>query len=257
MKKYFFVAAVLSLGFVMVACNDEEEIDTTKQTTATTQTNQPEADVTAVLDFEGTAWSALIDDPQNNGPLLYGTAALDYGWSDDATGLSSKLTLAWGGTFGFAEGGIAISNYIDNDLANHADYNYQLAVPISNGSNNFAVVYCTASMQFPEGVSRLIRTIDIAPTTYELGVAKNGNGSALPLTDAGSYLTLTVTADNGNKLTIDMARDGEFLETWRTIDFTSLGRVNKLTFTMDGSDQAYGFVNTPVYFAMDNIIVDL
>ena len=240
MKKYLLTFAVLAMGMVMfTSCNKDD--DDSK---------------TAVLTFEGDTWNALIDNPQYNGSLLYGEKATSYAWSDAATGISGGLTLAWGGQYGFSEGGTAISNYIDANLTDHANYNYQLAVPASNGSKNFAVVYCDATIKFAAGVSRVIRSMEIGPTTYELGVVKNGDGYAASLAQSG-YFTLTITADNGKKLDVDMARDGKILDKWTKVDLTSLGAVNSLTFTMDGSDKSDYGVKHPKYFAFDNVVVEL
>lgn len=206
------------------------------------------------VDFEGDYWSKLIDSKQNNGPLLYGENSADYAWVDEGTKLSGGMTLAWGGQFGFAEGGTAISNYIDADIENHATYDYQLSVPAGNGSKNFAVVYCNATIKFPQGVTHVIKSMQIGPTTYELGVVKYGNDYAASLAQEGNF-TLTITADNGKTMEVDMARDGVILETWKEVNLTSLGEVNSLTFTMDGSDKSEYGVNHPQYFAFDNVVV--
>ena len=204
--------------------------------------------------FEEDAWSALIDSQQYNGTLLYGDNAVNYAWADAVTGLGSKLTLAWGGSWGFAEGGIAISNYIDADIQNHATYEYQLAVPASNGSKNFAVVYCDASMSFADNAKHVIKSMDIIPTTYVLGVMTNGDGYAASLKESGNF-TITLTADNGKTLDVDLARDGNIMTTWTTVDLSSLGEVNSLSFTMDGSDKSDYGVKHPKYFAFDNVVV--
>lgn len=239
MKKYLLTFAVLAMGMTMfTSCDDEDEVKT------------------ATLTFEGANWNALIDNPQYNGPLLYGENAKAYAWIDPTTGLSGGLTLAWGGQYGFSEGGTAISNYIDADLVNHGNYNYQLAVPTSNGSSNFAVVYCDATIKFPAGVSRVIRSMQIGPTTYELGVVTNGDGYAASLAESGNF-TLTITADNGNTLDVDMARNGKIMNTWTKVDLSGLGKVNSLSFTMDGSDKSDYGVKHPKYFAFDNVVVEL
>lgn len=239
MKKYLLTFAVLAMGMTFfTACDDEDEVKT------------------ATLTFEGAAWNALIDDAQYGGDLLYGENASSYAWADAATGLTGGMTNAWGGQYGFSEGGTAISNYIDADIDGHATYNYQLAVPASNGSANFAVVYCDATIKFPEGISRIIRSMQIGPTTYELGVVKNGDGYAASLAESGNF-TLTITADNGKTLDVDMVRDGQILDKWTKVDLTSLGAVNSLTFTMDGSDKSDWGVKHPKYFAFDNVVVEL
>lgn len=207
------------------------------------------------VDFEGDYWKALIDSKQYNGPLLYGENAKAYAWTDEATQLSGGLTLAWGGDWGYAEGGTAISNYIDADVENHASYEYQLAVPEGNGSKNFAVVYCEATIKFPEGVKHLIKSMDISHTTYELGVAMFGNESAASLAEEGT-LTLTITADNEKSLNVDLVKEGKFWPNWTKVDLSVLGEVNSLKFTMTGSDVSqWGGINTPTYFAFDNVVV--
>lgn len=212
---------------------------------------------TGTVTFEEDVWNALIPSGQAYGcNLIYGDEAMDYGWSDAVTGLSSTLTKAWGGSYGFAEGGVAISNYIDADLQNHASADYQLSVPVSNGSKNFAVVYCDAFVKFPAGVSRVIRSMQIGPTTYELGIVTNGDGYAASLAESGN-LTITITADNGKTLDVDMARNGQIMTTWTTVDLSSLGAVNSLSFTMDGSDKSDYGVKHPKYFAFDNVVVEL
>ena len=200
MKKIFLSFAVLAMSMAMfTSCSDDDE--NLKR-----------------LDFEGNQWATLIDNPQYGGELLYGDGGetpVSYSWSDATSKLTSSLTAAWGGFYGFAEGGVAISNYIDADLENHATYDYQLAVPQSNGSSHFAVVYCDASVSFSDNVARVIKSMDVSPTTYQLGVTKNGGGSAKALTEKVDFLTLTITGYKGEvatgSVTVDMAKDGAFL----------------------------------------------
>ena len=238
MKKFFYLAIALCMGFALTSCSDDD-------------------DNIAVLTFEGDEWTALIDNPQYNGPLLYGEGKDSYGWSDAKTGLSGGLTRAWGGGYGYSEGGTAISNYVCDSLQKHATYTYQLEVPVSNGSKNFAVVYCDATIKFAEGVKRVIQSMDVCPTTYLLGVETYGDGYAKALTEAGDNMTLTITADNGKTMDVDFARDGQILKAWKRIDLSALGAVNSLTFTMDGSDKSDWGVKHPKYFAFDNVRVEM
>ena len=177
MKKYLLACAVLALGMAtFTSCSDDDE------------------DV-RTLGFEGGSWASLIDEPQYGGTLLYGdggTTPVSYSWSDANSKLSSSLTAAWGGLYGYSEGGVAISNYVDADIENHATYNYQLAVPKSNGSSNFAVVYAPASISFSDGVARVIKSMDVSPTTYQLGVTKYGDGYAESQAESGN-LTVSIT----------------------------------------------------------------
>ena len=119
----------------------------------------------AVVGFEEDNFKKLIDNPQYGGDILY--SGNDTQWNDVQTSLT-------GGTIGKSEygdgwaSGIAISNYIDNNTAEHADFNYQLAVPVSNGSKNFGVVWEEATVYFADGKARQISSIDLCPTTVTI-----------------------------------------------------------------------------------------
>ena len=54
----------------------------------------------------------------------------------------------------------------------------------------------------------------------------------------------------------DHAQD-YILQDWTWVDLTALGpNVKTLQFSMDSSDTAWGFINTPTYFALDNLEID-
>ena len=248
MKQTKFMALLLFEGMTLVACDDDEnEIEPSEQQN------------TMTLTFEGSSWNSLIDNPQYYGPLLYGENAKDYAWTDATTQLHGGMTNAWGGQYGFSEGGIAISNYIDADVNSQRSYDCQLAVPVSNGSKNFAVVYCDANLTFADGVARQIESMDMIGTTYLISVAKNGNDYAKALKDKGDYVNLIITGYNGETVTgtstVTLALQGGSLDKWYTHSLKGLGKVTRLHFTMDGSDKSFGYMNTPTYFAFDNVVV--
>lgn len=240
MKKYFFLAMALCAGFAFTSCDDDDDDNN--------------GVLTATVSFEGDYWNKLIDDKQMYGSLLYGDGS--YRWEDEATKLASKLTNAWGDGM-FWGGGIAISNYVDADFKAHTGSNYQLTVPVSNGSNNFAVAYCEAHLTFADGKAHVIQSMDVIPTNYVLGSISYGDGYASALIEKGDYLTVVATADNEKTLEFDLARDGNIQTTWKHVDFSSLGAVKSITFTMKGSDNSEDIVKSPAYFAFDNVVVEL
>ena len=86
---------------------------------------EPKAE-TATVDFEGAYWSALIDNPQYGGTLIYGTSydettwtwsgAEGYTWTDSNTTLGfDGFPDAWGSRC-FSSGGEVISNYVVADF---------------------------------------------------------------------------------------------------------------------------------------------
>ncbi|MDE6159912.1 MAG: DUF4465 domain-containing protein [Bacteroidaceae bacterium] len=211
----------------------------------------------SVVGFEEENFTNLIDDPQYNGPILYG--GTDTQWSDQPTTLSGgtkgSVTNYENFSYNVWDNGIAISNYIDADIENHADFNHQLAVPVSNGSKNFGVVWTEATINFADNKARQINSISICPTTYLLGVMQNGNGFAKALTEKDDFFTLTLTAGNGKSINVDLARDGQIQTQWKNVSLSQLGKTTSLTFSFSGSDNGAWGLNTPKYVAIDNINV--
>ena len=208
-----------------------------------------------VVTFEGDYFSSKIDNPQYMGPQLYGDGS--YNWTDAKTTLSSELTdLYMDGCFW--GGGVAISNYIDANIEN-SSYNNQLAVPVSNGSENFAVVYGDYSyVYFNDGESRVIKSMDVCPTSYVLNSETIGDGTSNTLqNDPNGWFKVTVVADDDddNYVEFYLCKDGVVQKDWKTVDLSALGEVTMLTFYFSGSDMGSWGLNTPAYFAMDNIKV--
>lgn len=231
MKKFFYLAMALCMGFAMTSCDDEDESDV------------------ATLTFEGSYWTALIDDPQYNGPLIY--SADEYKWEDNKTKLSSECVKAdwtmWDMGYGW-NNGIAISNYIDADES-HADYLHQLSVPKSNGSSNFAIVWDNNSaLTFADGAARVIKAIQFTNTTYTLGYLKNKLAE-------GYKFSVKATGMVGDSETgsveIVLAENTTAVESWEKADLSSLGAVTSVVFTF-ATDDSYA----PKYFAFDNVVVE-
>ncbi|MCR4591560.1 MAG: DUF4465 domain-containing protein [Bacteroidaceae bacterium] len=251
MKKNSLFAGLLCVGVMFTACESNDP-DFNPQTLG---------EDTQTVTFEGSYWDALIDAPQYGGSQLYGADAKNYGWCDVTTQFTGYMSNAWGGTYGFAEGGSAISNYIDENISEPRDYNVQLAVPVSNGSKNFCVVYCEAGMKFADSKARVIKSMDFIGTTYFLSVAKNGDGAgyARALTQKGDYCNLEITGYKAGEatglVTVGLAKDGSFLNYWITTDMTTLGAVDSLSFSMDSNDSSLYGMKAPMYVALDNVVI--
>lgn len=247
MKQTKFLTILLCAGMVFTACDENNGMG-----------DSPEKG-TAVLTFEENMWNAFIDNPQYNGTLLYGENAKNYGWQDPKTKLCGGMTNAWGGMYGFSEGGVAVSNYIDANTEETRNYEIQLSVPKSNGSKNFAVVYCNAGLEFSDGKAREIVSMDICPTTYTLSIIKNGDGYAKALTEQGDHLTLSITGYNNDTQTgtvnFTLSQDGNFMNGWETKGLSRLGKVTRVSFSMDSNDKNEYGVKAPCYFAFDNVKV--
>ncbi len=214
----------------------------------------------ATVTFEGDAFDALIDSPQYDGPILY--SGENTSWTDTQTTLSGGTTgsiIDYGewGVFKTWDNGVAISNYIESNVKDSCDYLHQLSVPVSNGTDNFGVIWEEATLTFASGTAHVINSIDICPTTYLLGVELYGNYAASALTDSDSYFTMTITANTGASIDIPLASGGTIQQTWKTYSLASLGSVTSITFTFSGSDTGDWGLNTPKYAAIDNIEVSM
>lgn len=245
MKKYLLMAAALFMGSAMfTSCSDDDDDDVKEKIYTVT--------------FEGDYFTKLIDNPQYQGPLIYSGA--EYKWTDETTKLSSSCTKEdwsqWGeqyaGQWGW-KNGIAISNYIDN--AETASFDKQLAVPESNGSANFAVVWDDGSeLAFADGKAHLIKTMDVCLTTYTLrNIQKNwGENYFFQV-----VVTATLADGTEKRMYIELAKDKTACKQWMTAHLENLGAVKSIKFTFDGSDKGEWGLATPKYFALDNVVVVL
>ena len=225
-------------------------------------------------------WSARIDEPQYGGPILYGTGCT---WNDEQNTFLSGSVLpydpeTWSG--GFSGGGIAISNYGDWLMINVdytqqlTCYNYDLGDGTSrekagnNGSDNFAVVYDAgawganpAALTFSDQEPRVIESLYVVNTLYTEYVLFYGNDYCAPLADNG-FFKVTATGYFGETPTGTSEfylanKNRQFVSKWTKWDLSELGFVDKVIFSVSGSEELYGDwgINAPTYFAIDDIAV--
>lgn len=246
MKALRLFVCLLCVGMLAASCSNDEN----------------EARIETVT-FEGEYWNSLIDNAQYGGPLLYGNLASAYRWIDEGTHLSGGMTNAWGGQFGFSEGGIAISNYVSSDFEHHNNFNHQLEAPSVIGGKNFAIVYCATqddnltTLSILDDKPHVIRSMQLCPSTYLIGAATYGTDFSKALTGEDDFLTLHITADNGKTIEAKLVEKGQIQTSWKEISLAELGAVRSISFSMTGSDSTEWGLNTPTYFAIDNIVVEL
>ncbi len=224
-------------------------------------------------DYQGDAsnyWTRLVDSQQYGGSKLYGDDASSYVWED-----TKNTCLKFNGITGqykYSSGGEAISNYTKEIYLN-ADYTTQLAVPVRgghNGSKNFCVHFGYVSnatfeteglqyLSFSDGVARVIDHMYVIPTSYTLSVEEYGNAYASKLTTGGWLKIVAYGVDASGKLTgteeFYLCQSGNLVKDWTKWDLSSLGKVAKIVFNMEGSDAGEWGLNTPAYFAYDDVAV--
>lgn len=232
------------------------------------------------LDYAGveiTTWSDLIDDMQYGGALLYNNYGEDiYYWYDEGnTELFHQFTTPYWG------GGHAISNYVIEDYETIPDgyygwYELQLANPIggNNLSSNFAVhngysdffnsqIYDSSlqTLEFADGVERVIDHMWVTNTCYLLNSLTYGDGFNVPATE-NTYVKVIAygynTADEETgSVEFMLCENGECITEWQKWDLSPLGKVAKVAFNFAASEDqsgSYG-LNCPAYFAYDDIAV--
>jgi len=160
-----------------------------------------------------------------------------------------------------------------NDVTTGGFENEFSVIDPANKTNTFAVYYPSFGgdifAQFIDNNDFTIQSIDLCNSTYAGLTMKNGNAFCKKFggtsgTDADWFkVTISGYDHNNNKIgtkevyladyrSTDSSKD-YILTKWTKIDLSSLGKVNKITFSFTSSDSgAYG-INTPTYVCVDNI----
>lgn len=230
------------------------------------ENNEP---ITKTLTFEGSEWTALVDNPQYGGKLLYGEptedysfTGTDYAWHDKGnTELASELCESYGAKI-YWNGGHAVSNYVNQEAT--TDYNIQLAIPLATG-NNGSKTFCvhnghkneysptTGYFYFKDGKERVIESLFVTNTSYYLGTVN-------PLATAADWTKIVATGYNAaGKETgtseFYLTKDGKSVNEWTKWELGTLGAVAKVDFDIQSSIvNEYGMA-APAYFAYDDVTV--
>ncbi len=160
-----------------------------------------------------------------------------------------------------------------NDVTTQGFGNQFSVFDAANGNNKFALFYPPFDgalfASFPGTEVHQMKSIDLCNNTYAALSMKNGDaytkkfGGATGSDPDWFKVTLNGYDQNGLKIGsvscyladfrfTDSSKDF-ILNKWTTVDLTTLGKINKLTFEFYSSDTgAYG-INTPTYVCLDNI----
>jgi hypothetical protein len=163
----------------------------------------------------------------------------------------------------FAIGGISVE---DNDFNFEPVFDEYLHFPSTgnNGSEKYAVWFMDGEIIFNN--TSTVNSISVANTTYAYLSMKHGDDFARKF-EQDDWFKLTVFGYNENEEQIDEVvefyladftdenPDNHYiLDNWETIDLSSLGEVKKLSFLLESTDNGDWGMNTPNYFAIDDIV---
>ena len=134
-----------------------------------------------------------------------------------------------------------------------------------SGSGNYGVAYVgdptfggeVPTVTIPAGEK--VQSAMITNTTYTALTMLNGDpyGFSTPF-GPDDWFLLSITGENAadnpiRSVDFYLARNGSIVDTWEPVDLSSLSAAKSLRFTLTSSDTgAYG-MNTPAYFAMDDL----
>ena len=148
-----------------------------------------------------------------------------------------------------------------------------VAIPAegANGSEVYAVVNGSDTISFEYETGTLPQSIQITNNAYAYHSMKNGDAIAKKFGGLDGndedYFKVTITGlDSVNNETgtvevyladfrFDDNNEDYILDSWEKVDLTSLGTVSKLAFSLESSDVGDWGMNTPAYFAFDELIV--
>ena len=267
-KQLFFVAAAFVTMAAFTSCTKEDNPGSPVGTIRVLTFE--DADWKAGKNYVGQqSWTSLIDATQYGGELLYPSDedATIYQWADlGNTYLAHEFCNGYGDK-AYWGGGMAVSNYISTDYTK-ASFMQQLEIPAAtghNGSKNFCVHNGYASypgaplptLSFADGVERVIDHMYVVNTSYALNDMTNQYTTFKKDED---WFKIVATGYNKAGVTTGtaefyLAKDGKFVTEWTKFDLSVLGKVQKVTFDMEGSCVNQWGMSTPAYFAYDDVAV--
>lgn len=161
----------------------------------------------------------------------------------------------WGDSFmGF---GISNRTATDFSATNLTIDQFNNVTGKAHDGKQFAVVYgqtATITVSNTTGVN--VKGFFFTNSSYLVNSVENGDSYAKKF-EAGDYLKVTVTADNGKSVDfypVDYRSGVTVVKDWKWLDLSSLGRVKTLTFSFDGTDKGEWGLNTPSYVCIDDLI---
>ncbi len=174
---------------------------------------------------------------------------------------NAEFTYNWNDVYNCCWSGFSYSNTTDTTTGDYTNQFSAITGGGVNGSANYAVSNPGSSST---SVSRLdfagatiVEGAYFTNTTYAYSSMQNGDAFARQF-GLGDFFTLTVTGldafDNiTNSVNISLARDANLVDAWIWNDLMPLGEVYALEFSLSSSDVSPWGINTPAYFAMDNL----
>lgn len=170
----------------------------------------------------------------------------------------------WGGYYW---DGFVVSNWTDTTTVDFTNQYSAYAGRGAGGSSNYAVAYNPQAIAF--STPTVVNSAYFTNTTYAALDMLNGSGFSKIFGgesgDDADWFKLTITGTNGaSSSSIDFyLADYRFednsqdyiVSDWQLVDLSGLGAITSLEFSLTSSDNGNWGMNTPAYFAMDNLSI--
>lgn len=193
----------------------------------------------------------------------------------DGTGEFNSTGVKFGNNYNATFDSWAGFAYSQNADIVTSSYNNQYSVfDETNGSNKFALYYPPfeedAYASFPVGSEYVVKSVSICNSSYAALTMKNGDPSFAKKFGGATgndkdWFKMTVIGFNAVGDSVksvdfylaDYRSDDNMkdyiVNKWTTVDLSSLGKINKLTFRLTSSDTGAWGMNTPAYVCVDDI----
>lgn len=165
--------------------------------------------------------------------------------------------------------GFAVSNKTDRETAGYGNEFSVYGTGGANGSEKFGVVFAgfneTSNCKFLGNQEFKFESLMINNSTFAALEIKNGSAFCRKFeNDDWFKIIITGIKANGTeagKVEFYLAdfRAGKMFicQEWTKVDLSGLGKVNKLEFTFESTDNGMWGMNTPAYACIDDIIFSL
>ena len=238
MKKNNFFLAIISFGLFFASCQPETEIKTT------------------LIDFEDVA---LVDSVWNGSDLSGGYTI------NNSIFKNSYDSASFGGFTMYFWSGFACSAKKDTQTGGFFNQYSVIAGSGALSSKQFALAYDSASVTCSanENGNFKIASAMITNSTYAYLDMLNGSDYSKKFT-TGDWFKVIITGylNNVKQSSVEYYladfRDGKSIlsKTWQKVDLSSIGTVDRLSLTFDSSDKTGGWMNTPAYACIDNVVFE-
>lgn len=201
--------------------------------------------------------------PDTKGNIIKGTWG-DYQYDGSLVSgsyqFSNNYSISWGSWTGFA-----VSNRTATTFQSITPDQYNSAVGSGYAaSENYLVGYDNGKITVLNNAEGdTIAGMYVTNEAWAMECVKNGNGLARKFVE-GDYLKVVFigTHADGTQSTMDYyladyrsskEADRYCLDTWQWVDLRPLGKVQTISFSIDGSDKGSYGLNTSAYFCLDNV----